>query len=167
MKRHAISPTLFVIGLICFILPWLSVSCQGERVVTLSGVELITGKTIQGNDRVSSQPAAGFILLVLLIGLAGTVMLRNDFEGQRIWATICGILVLGGVFLTKFLLERQIQGEIVRHNGRGAPGPIVLVEPMFGYWLLLLATVAIGLLYIIKSPLIVAEPRLAPPSGVG
>lgn len=166
MKRHAISPTLFVIGLICFILPWLSVSCQGERVVTLSGVELITGKSIQGNDGISSQPAAGFTLLALLMGLAGTFMMRNNFESQRIWATIFGILVLSGVFLTKFLLERQIHDEIVRHNGKGAPGPIILVEPMFGFWFILLATVAIGLLYVIKSPAVVGDPQLAPPRGI-
>ena len=42
-----LSPAIFGIALICFFLPWVNVSCQGQKVITLSGIQLVTGTTIE------------------------------------------------------------------------------------------------------------------------
>lgn len=42
-----LSPAIFGIALICFLLPWVNVSCEGKKVTTLSGINLITGTTIE------------------------------------------------------------------------------------------------------------------------
>ena len=41
------SPAIFGIVLICFILPFVTVSCQGQKLATLTGIQLITGTTIK------------------------------------------------------------------------------------------------------------------------
>ncbi len=42
-----LSPAIFGIALICFFLPWVNVPCQGQKVITLSGIQLVTGATIE------------------------------------------------------------------------------------------------------------------------
>lgn len=42
-----ISPVILGIALICFFLPWINVSCQGEKVGTFTGIKLVTGTTIE------------------------------------------------------------------------------------------------------------------------
>jgi hypothetical protein len=42
-----LSPALFGIALICFLLSWVTVSCEGKKLVTLSGINLMTGTTIE------------------------------------------------------------------------------------------------------------------------
>jgi len=48
LKR--ISPAIFGILLICFFLPWVSVSCQGQKVITLTGIQLVTGISIEESE---------------------------------------------------------------------------------------------------------------------
>lgn len=42
-----LSPAIFGIVLICFFLPWVNVSCQGQKIATFSGIQLVTGTTIE------------------------------------------------------------------------------------------------------------------------
>ena len=48
-----ISPATFGLVLICFFLPFAHISCQGQKVATITGIQLVTGTTIGG-------PPAGF-----------------------------------------------------------------------------------------------------------
>lgn len=42
-----LSPALFGLALICFFLPWVTVSCQGHKIISLNGIQLVTGTTIE------------------------------------------------------------------------------------------------------------------------
>ena len=45
--KSKVSPALFVITTLCFLFPFVTVSCNGQKVATFSGVELATGTTVE------------------------------------------------------------------------------------------------------------------------
>jgi len=45
LKRY--SPAVFGIGIICFTLPWVNLTCADQHVATFTGLQLVTGTTIQ------------------------------------------------------------------------------------------------------------------------
>lgn len=49
MKSNAkmLSPVVFLLALVCFFLPFATFSCQGQRVLSVSGIQLVTGSSIQ------------------------------------------------------------------------------------------------------------------------
>ncbi|HKB87990.1 MAG TPA: zinc ribbon domain-containing protein [Ignavibacteriaceae bacterium] len=46
-SRRFISPALFLLAALCFFLPFVSFTCQGQTIATVSGMELITGTKIE------------------------------------------------------------------------------------------------------------------------
>lgn len=44
---------------LCFLLPWVNVSCQGQSIAKLSGVQLVTGTTIAKPSMPDMDPMAG------------------------------------------------------------------------------------------------------------
>jgi hypothetical protein len=63
-----LSPAIFVLVLICFFLPFMTFSCQGERVLSLSGIQLVTGTSVPQaqmfgppkSERMNAEPLAVF-----------------------------------------------------------------------------------------------------------
>ncbi len=47
MIHKNLSPAFFGAVLICFFLPWVNVSCQGQKIATFSGIQLVSGTTIE------------------------------------------------------------------------------------------------------------------------
>src|SRR5512144_1133400 len=41
-----ISPALFLLIALCFFLPFVSFTCQGQKIATITGMELVTGTKI-------------------------------------------------------------------------------------------------------------------------
>ncbi|MBM3243119.1 hypothetical protein FJZ31_43220, partial [Candidatus Poribacteria bacterium] len=86
-----LSPAIFVIILICFFLPFVSASCGGQKLATLSGVQLVTGTTVEGarpsedifraekaTQKVDTEPLAIAALITTLVGLG---YLSMDIDG--------------------------------------------------------------------------------------
>lgn len=40
------TPAFYLLALICFLLPFVEVSCNGQKVVSVSGLQLVTGSTL-------------------------------------------------------------------------------------------------------------------------
>lgn len=47
METKKAIPAILGLALICFFLPFVTVSCQGQKLMTFSGIQLVTGTTIQ------------------------------------------------------------------------------------------------------------------------
>jgi hypothetical protein len=43
--KNFLSPAIYGVIILCFFLPWVSVSCQGQPIVTFSGFQLAKGTT--------------------------------------------------------------------------------------------------------------------------
>lgn len=138
-----ISSGLFGLALLLFLLPWITVSCGGQKVFTFSGTDLAIGKTIQVPQAFGPPKKENTrewkATVAFLTGTVGTlaVFLMKVERVQRIVLTICGIA--GGIFL--FLLKSKLDEGIVR-QGAG----MVTIDYHFGFWLSMLLLFGVGIL---------------------
>jgi len=73
IRGHSISFSGALVSLICFFLPWMTVSC-GQKVTTLTGIQLALGGTIPTNMEPEKRNGDIFILLALLAAVAAIVV---------------------------------------------------------------------------------------------
>jgi len=135
------SPALYVVIIFCFFLPFADLTCSGQTVMTLTGIQLITGAEYehQGmfnqpgmqdqqsgnqsmNQNIEAQPLALFALLAAILGLA------ISFVRKKATALICLVVsALGCIFL--LLLKANLDSD-ASMSGEG----MVQIEYKFGYW---------------------------------
>lgn len=66
--KRRVSPALFCIILLCFLLPFVSVSCGGTEVFKLNGLDFVQGISEQGQG-MDPSPLAIIALISAIIGL--------------------------------------------------------------------------------------------------
>lgn len=66
--KRRLSPALFGIALLCFLLPFVSVSCGGTEVFKLNGLDFVKGISEQG-QAMDPSPLAIIALISAVIGL--------------------------------------------------------------------------------------------------
>jgi hypothetical protein len=136
MSRKSVFSGLFGLAIIFFVLPFITVSCGGQPVMILSGVQLMTG-VHTSSDIQQSDPQAdevGPFPLVTLAFLCAIVGLILGAFGQFLGAGIAGIFGFGFLILFRVKIVSQIvlQG--------GAPA---MIRYDTGYWLALLLLLAV------------------------
>ena len=142
-----ISSGLLGLAVLLFLLPWITVSCGGQKVFSFSGTDLAIGKTIevpQGfgsvkKDNVRENKAS----IAFLAGIAGIILgfLLKAERIQQIALTISG--GMGCLFL--YLLKSKIDGEIFTQGGG-----MISVDYHFGFWLSILLFFGVGILNILS-----------------
>lgn len=118
MMPKRLSPAIFGVVLICFFLPWVNVSCQGQKVVSFTGIQLITGTTVEEPQmfgpkkerKVNGEPLAILTFLVVITGL-GLGFLKNK-KGTIISTVVGGI---GTIIL--LLLKSKLDNDVLRETG--------------------------------------------------
>ncbi len=113
-----ISPAAFILSLVCFVLPFVAFSCQGQKVASFSGIQLATGTTIQQpqmfgppkSEKVGAEPLAALALLCVLAG-AGLSFLKGK-KGAVSSAALAGL----GVILLAALTSK-LDGDAIRQSG--------------------------------------------------
>lgn len=139
-----ISASMFALILICFFLPFISVSCQGSNVLTMSGLQMATGVEMAapsssfggypGMSGLSSQaqtqkipgtPAAGLAFCAAGAGLAATLLLKNRKQKHLVPAITSGV-----GFLLLLWIKSSTDDSILK-QGSG----MVQVNYGTGFWL--------------------------------
>lgn len=113
-----ITPSVFIIVLVCFFLPWINVSCQGQKVASFSGMQLVTGTTIEepalfGNSqkkKVSGEPLAVIAFIAVLAGFG--LSFRKGGKAP-ICPTAAGII--GAILL--LMLKSKVDKDIFHQTG--------------------------------------------------
>jgi hypothetical protein len=142
MTPKRFSTAIFGIALICFFLPWVNVSCQGQKVATFSGVQLVTGTTVEepqmfGPAIEKKIPGEFLAILVFLSACAGLALSFIKDKRGATGATVTG--GMGIIFL--LLLKSKLDNDILR-QGQG----ILQIDYGAGFYLtLLLFLFAIGI----------------------
>lgn len=108
-----VSAPVAIFILFCFFLPWVSVSCAGQNVVSLSGYDLASGLNMNsglGAGRTVGDPWLYAIPLAALLSFvfALTTMNRNAGTGPASWQLVVALFAIG-VLLFKWLqLENDV-----------------------------------------------------------
>lgn len=133
-----ISPILFGVVLVCFLLPFVNVSCSGQQVATFSGLQLVTGTTVQvpglfGTSLPKKVKGEMLAVLAFMSGIAGLVF---SFSTGKIRNLASSVIGSAGVILL-FLLKSKIDQDVLRET-QG----VIHLDYGPGYYLALLLFVA-------------------------
>lgn len=145
MKSRAkkFSPAVFGMIIISFFLPFAEVSCSGQRIMSVTGLQMVTGTTIQQpgmfgeeteSQKIAPQPLAIVTLSCVVIGLI------LSFIRNRRSAILPAVSAAIGT-VTLVLLKSKIDNDVFTEGG-GA----IQVRYVLGFWvMLILLIVAVGL----------------------
>lgn len=130
----------YALGIICFILPFLQVSCSGEKLMSFTGVQLVTGSEMSNpmTEETEKIPPNGYAVVALIAIVLGLVFSLNPEKGKSIVAGIMGLVAVVAMILLKTKMDAEIMKE--------ASGFPVSVDYKAGFWGLCIASVAGALL---------------------
>lgn len=134
-----ISPSIFGFTLLLFFLPWVTISCGEEKIITLSGIDLAIGNKLEGNkfqDEISHNRQkentrewqATLALLACISGILAGLLIKEE-RGRQIASAVSG----GVGFIFLYLLRSEIDREVVT-QGLGT----VTADYHAGFWLAML-----------------------------
>ena len=141
-ETKRLSPVIFAVALLGYFLPFVTVSCQGQKVASFTGTELVFGTTVQEPQmfgppkphRIDAEPLAVLAFLCCLAGFAlGFAKSRNSEIGAAAAA--------GVGFFALMLLRSKLEDQALRQSS----GAFQVVHE-FGFWLVVLSSVAAGVL---------------------
>jgi len=140
-KTHArkYSPALFGLALLCFFFPFTHISCQGERVATFSGLQLVVGTRIPTadmemlgqNPRAAQQRVGRELWAILAFLSAGAGLAGLALKDKRRYL---GGAITGAVGALALLLLKLRIDEAVLSEGEG----MLRAEYGGGYYLAML-----------------------------
>lgn len=130
------SPALYGAVIICFLLPFITVSCSGRKVMTLTGIQLVTGASMgrqnmfgeelgrqeKEKGKIHSQPYAVAAFALALAGFAASLSRRR---GARLYL----VIMSAGGALCLLLLKTKLDQDII-NRGQG----LLEIDYGLGYW---------------------------------
>ena len=110
--KSKVSPVIFILSTLCFLLPFVTVSCNGQKVASLTGVELATGTTVEQpqvfgqaqKKRVGAEPLATLAALCAIAGIG------LSFLGSRLAIAPAVSGAAGALFL--LLLQSKLNSDM-------------------------------------------------------
>ncbi|MFP4058513.1 MAG: FHA domain-containing protein [Candidatus Brocadiia bacterium] len=130
-----LSPAGFAAVVLAFFLPFLHISCEGERLATFRGIDMVVGKKLEQSEELEDIGGAGdegeqggiegLAVVAFVAALAGLVLGFFKRRGTLLGAAIAG--GLGVLFL--LLLRVKLASDFREFEG------MVKLEYTVGYWL--------------------------------
>jgi hypothetical protein len=120
---------IFVLAIVFFLIPWISISCENVEIFNASGMDMVRGSyNVPGDsDGISTEnePIAMYALIA-----AGVGVLVCIFRGEiwRILRVLAGLAGVGFLVWLKFHLDEQMQG---------SEESMLQLNYLIGYWLTL------------------------------
>ena len=161
MIRGMSGSAVFLLVLVFFFLPWMSVSCFGDEVLTASGADVmgitriddIPSDVADGDygigDALGSEAALLYVAALLAIA-GGALFFLPERRGSYIRAGIAGaglLCILAFVFLTLLSIASEMGVGIGELEDAG-----IVVSWKFGLWLSLLGFIAAAALQFVPMP---------------
>ena len=126
-----ISPSMYGIIIICFFLPFTTASCSGQKILTLTGFQMVTGTTVRQPNMFGEQPkqkkigTEPYAIAGFLLALAGFAISFSRNKTAYFFSAITS--AAGAVCL--LLLKTKLDQEAL-NSGQG----LILLDYDFGYW---------------------------------
>jgi hypothetical protein len=149
------------IALLAFLLPWVTVSCAGQQVASVSGVRLATGvvtvrnpmsgalETHAGSANWAVLLAAAAIALALLVGFV-----RAGRRGALTSLALCGAAAALSIYAVLIDIPQQVGAAVQQRQAGGGSdfgasfadsvAHMIHIDAAIGFWIALLALIAAG-----------------------
>ena len=190
IQKHSYG--FFALIALCFLLPFVAVTCSGSELASLQGLDLAIGGEAEVNEEFEQQmedigqgfggqgtvetetttsdekvDMNVFALAALIAAVAGAVlMFVLKGRARNLAAILCAVVILAGLILVRF--DDQLK---VEEQGDFPGGTPITLEYKFGYWLALLLALIVGAIHILAlrdkpgSNPIGRSPEPPPPVG--
>ena len=150
---HILSSSAFIVICVLFFLPFVSLQCGNQKLVTVSGMELVTGFEMQlpTLDERSDEPARRtdpnmFAVIALVFGVLG-IVLPHALKGKP---NLSSIVITIAVIVLLALIAMQI--DLNSKLGTREKNLLVSITYEPGYWLCLFISIAVSVLaFIVKG----------------
>ena len=135
-KSAGIRIAPYVIGIVCFILPFLQISCDGKKVMQFTGVQLVTGSEMKEpmSEKTRKIPAEPFAVIALVALAVGAAFCIHAGRSRAIVAAVAG----GAAALSMIIMKTRMDAEITKQ----ASGMPITVDYLFGFWAVCLSAIA-------------------------
>lgn len=142
----------YVIGIACFILPFIKISCSGEKLMSFTGVQLVTGSEMSNpmsdeKEKMPPEPTAVIALIALVVGVVFAIQLSR---GGAILSAVSG----GVAVISLILLKTNLDTEIMKEAG----GMAISADYQMGFWGACLMSAAGAILALMRLQGASAEP---------
>jgi hypothetical protein len=140
-----VTPAIYILALFCFFLPFTTISCARQPLVTMTGIQLAIGTSIQqpqafGSPRERAIPPDIMIILALIAGGAGLAFALAGHHHDAAFAGVVGAAIL-------LVFKSLINNGIAREGGG-----MLQVEYGIGFWGAVLLYVAAALIVYAFNP---------------
>jgi len=117
--------------ILLFLMPFIKISCGGMLNISVTGMELVTGKTLDLNDRFSGKAQARkidsepYAVIAFGCAIAGLLIGFNKARVARFFNAICG----AGGFVFMILLKNKLDKDVTTDIKEG-----VTLNYEFAFW---------------------------------
>ncbi|GAB4388736.1 MAG: hypothetical protein Kow0025_09830 [Thermodesulfovibrionales bacterium] len=127
-----ITPAMYGAIVICFFLPFVNVSCSGQKVMSFTGFQMVTGSTYQTpsmygektkSEKIDPEPPAIAAFVLAIAGLALSLTRSKKGSLFSSAASFGGLVAL-------LWLKADLDNDALK-SGQG----IIQLEYSMGYWL--------------------------------
>jgi hypothetical protein len=129
---NKISGSLFILIMICFFFPFISISCNNKEVVVITGIQLVTGGELkqtgllsQESRRLPSQPGAVLSFFLAIAGVTAGFWKGRWGAGFR---SACGLIAV----ITLLMLKVKFHDSLEQY-----PKLVFYMEYLPCYWVTL------------------------------
>ena len=155
MKKlfHILSSSAFIVVCVLFFMPFVSLECGNRKLVTVSGMELVTGFTMQVPALDERRDAAVrrtdpnmFAVIALVFGVIG-IALPHAMKGKP---NLPPVVVTIAVIVLLALIALQI--DLNARLGEREKNLLVVLGYEAAYWLCIFISIAVGVLaFVVKG----------------
>ena len=133
-KVKKITPAVYGILIICFFMPFLEVSCSGEKIMTFTGIQMVTGTTMKEpsmfGEKTKSKKMEPEPLAIITFCCVIAALLFSFIKNRK--SAILPAICSGIAIITLLILKLKIDNEVLK-EGEG----IIQIGYAYGFWIIL------------------------------
>ena len=134
--------------IVLFLMPFTTLTCGGAKLITMNGVQLATGATISSQDPVSGRVKNEKIKpepLAAIAAISTIIALGLAFVGGKV-GKISTPVLSGLSALMLLLMKFKVDQNVITQGQE-----MIAIQWEFGFWLALLASIAVTVISCIPN----------------
>jgi len=149
--RRPLVPVLFALVIVFFFFNFFTISCGGQRIGKVTGINLVTGTSLESKDMFSDRetrggevPPSGWAIVALAAAIAGLGVFLFKVKRQAQIGTASGAVGFVSLIILQFVIKDAIEDK--------AEVGLLKADFQFAYWAALLLMGLAGLMSYLSLP---------------